>query len=53
VTFLNCDVAEAVRGERELRELIDETDPHIAPVLLCDGIRLFATPVAPRSGSGC
>ena len=75
VTFLNCDVAEAVRGgpeaadgknlevlsptigrqllERELRELIDETDPHIAPVLLCDGIRLFGHPGGPRSGSGC
>lgn len=39
--------------ERELRELIDETDLRVAPVLLCDGIRLFGHPGGPRSGSGC
>nr|WSY51262.1 dihydrofolate reductase family protein [Streptomyces sp. NBC_00886] len=63
VTFLNCDVAEAVRigleaaGGKNLevfsptigrqlleRELIDEIDLHIAPVLLGDGIRLFDNP---------
>jgi dihydrofolate reductase len=63
VTFLTCDVAEAVRialdaaggknvevfsadiGRQLLeRGLIDEIDRHIAPVLLGDGIRLFANP---------
>ncbi|WOX13035.1 dihydrofolate reductase family protein [Streptomyces sp. N50] len=63
VTFLDCDVAEAVRiglaaaGGRNLevlsptigrqlleRELIDEIDLHIVPVLLGDGIRLFDNP---------
>ncbi|MFG2785682.1 hypothetical protein ACGFY7_48670 [Streptomyces prunicolor] len=39
--------------EHELRELIDETDLHITPVLLCDGIRLFGNPGGPRSGSDC
>jgi dihydrofolate reductase len=61
VTFLTCDVAEAVRialeaaggknvevhsptiGRQLLdRGLIDEIDLHIAPVLLGDGIRLYA-----------
>ncbi|WP_406121371.1 dihydrofolate reductase family protein [Streptomyces sp. NBC_00989] len=63
VTFLDCDVAEAVRigleaaGGKNLevlsptigrqlleRELIDEIDLHIVPVLLGDGIRLFDNP---------
>ncbi|MEW1832122.1 dihydrofolate reductase family protein [Streptomyces sp. NPDC088196] len=63
VTFLDCDVAEAVRigleaaGGRNLevlsptigrqlleRELIDEIDLHIVPVLLGDGIRLYDNP---------
>ncbi|WP_405990404.1 dihydrofolate reductase family protein [Streptomyces sp. NBC_00986] len=63
VTFLNCDVAEAVRiglaaaGGKNLevfsptigrqlleRELIDEIDLHIVPVLLGDGIRLYDNP---------
>jgi dihydrofolate reductase len=63
VTFLTCDVAEAVRigleaaGGKNLeifspnigrqlldRDLIDEIDLHIAPVLLGDGIRLYDNP---------
>ncbi|MFC0430090.1 dihydrofolate reductase family protein [Kutzneria buriramensis] len=63
VTFLNCDVAEAVRigleaaGGKNLevfsptigrqllaRNLIDEIDLHIVPVLLGDGIRLYDNP---------
>ena len=63
VTFLDCDVAEAVgiglaaAGGRNLevlsptigrqlleRELIDEIDLHIVPVLLGDGIRLYDNP---------
>ena len=63
VTFLDCDVAEAVRiglaaaGGKNLevlsptigrqlleRELVDEIDLHIVPVLLGDGIRLFDNP---------
>ena len=65
VTFLSCDVAEAVRigldaaGGKNLevfspaigrqlleRDLIDEIDLHIAPVLLGDGIRLYDAPGA-------
>jgi dihydrofolate reductase len=63
VTFLNCDVAEAVGigldaaagknlevfsptiGRQLLaRNLIDEIDLHIVPVLLGDGIRLYDNP---------
>jgi dihydrofolate reductase len=63
VTFLNCDVGEAVRialdaaggknvevhsptiGRQLLeRDLLDEIDLHVAPVLLGGGIRLFDNP---------
>ena len=66
VTFLDCDVAEAVRiglaaaGGKNLevfsptigrqllaRDLIDEIDLHLLPVLLGDGIRLFDNPGGP------
>ncbi|WP_199564909.1 hypothetical protein [Spongiactinospora rosea] len=54
--LLNCGPAEAVRIELEAAGgknlevgLIDEIDPHIAPVLLGEGIRLYDNPAVRRS----
>lgn len=46
----NLEVFSATIGRQLLeRGLIDEIDPHIAPVLLGDGIRLFNNPGRPRA----
>lgn len=66
VTFLSCDVAEAVEIARSAaggknvevlsptvgrqlleRGLLDEIDLHVLPVLLGDGVRLYANPGGP------
>ena len=44
VTFLNCDVADAVRIALKAADGKNVEDLHIAPVLLGDGIRLFDNP---------